>query len=67
MGTIVSPWCEARPRAGDELDALHLAEVRGVPQPQGLTLIHFSAKLEDRRDTLLTLELKLSTFGPPTG
>ena len=29
----------------------------------GLTLVHFSAQLEDLRDTSLTLELNLSTFG----
>ena len=28
------------------------------------TLVHFSAQLEDLRDTSLTLELILSTFGP---
>jgi len=34
---------------------------------QGLTLAHFRAQLEDLRDTSLTLELNLSTFGthPP--
>jgi hypothetical protein len=31
---------------------------------QGLTLAHFTAQLEDLWDTLLTLELNLSTFGP---
>jgi len=30
---------------------------------QGLTLAHFRAQLEDLRDTTLTLELNLSTFG----
>jgi len=30
---------------------------------QGLTLAHFTAQLEDLRDTSLTLELNLSTFG----
>jgi hypothetical protein len=30
---------------------------------QGLTLAHFRAQLEDLRDTSLTLELNLSTFG----
>jgi hypothetical protein len=30
---------------------------------QGLTLDHFSVQLEDLRDTSLTLELNLSTFG----
>jgi len=29
---------------------------------QGLTLVHFSAQLEDLRDTSLTSELNLSTF-----
>jgi len=29
----------------------------------GLTLAHFTAQLEDLRDTSLTLELKLSSFG----
>jgi hypothetical protein len=29
---------------------------------QGLTLAHFGAQLEDLRNTLLTLELILSTF-----
>jgi hypothetical protein len=31
---------------------------------QGLTLAHFTVQLEDLRDTSLTLELNLSTFGP---
>jgi hypothetical protein len=31
---------------------------------QGLTLAHFKAQLEDLRDTSLTLELNVSTFGP---
>ena len=30
---------------------------------QGLTLAHFRAQLEDLRDTPLTLELNVSTFG----
>jgi hypothetical protein len=30
---------------------------------QGLALAHFRAQLEDLRDTLLTLELNVSTFG----
>jgi len=30
---------------------------------QGLTLAHFRAQLQDLRDTSLTLELILSTFG----
>jgi len=30
---------------------------------QGLTLAHFKAQLEDLRDTSLTLEPNLSTFG----
>jgi len=30
---------------------------------KGLTLAHFRAQLEDLRDTSLTLELNLSTFG----
>jgi len=30
---------------------------------QGRTLVHFSAQLEDIRDTSLTLELNLGTFG----
>jgi hypothetical protein len=30
---------------------------------QGLTLAHFTAQLEDLRDTSLTSELKLSTLG----
>jgi len=30
---------------------------------QGLTLAHFTDQLEDLRDTSLTLELNLSTFG----
>jgi len=30
---------------------------------QGLTLAHLRAQLEDFRDTTLTLELNLSTFG----
>ena len=33
------------------------------PSTQGLTLLHFRAQLEDFRDTSLTLELNLSTFG----
>jgi hypothetical protein len=31
---------------------------------QGLTLPHFTPQLEDLRDTSLTSELNLSTFGP---
>ena len=31
---------------------------------QGLTIAHFKAQREDPRDTSLTLELNLSTFGP---
>jgi len=34
------------------------------PLTQGLTLAHFTAQLEDLRDTSLTSELNLSTFGP---
>jgi hypothetical protein len=34
-----------------------------APGGQGLTLVHFRAQLEDLRDTSLTLELNLSTFG----
>ena len=30
---------------------------------QGLTLVHLRAQLEELRDTSLTLELNLSTFG----
>ena len=30
---------------------------------QGLTLAHFRAQLEDLRDTSLTLDLNLSSFG----
>jgi hypothetical protein len=33
------------------------------PSDQGLTLARFRAQLEDLRDTSLTLELKLNTFG----
>ena len=33
------------------------------PASQGLTLAHFRAQLEVLRDTSLTLELNLSTFG----
>ena len=36
----------------------------GSTSKQGLTLAHFKAQLEDLRDTSLTLELNLSTFGP---
>jgi len=35
-----------------------------APHSQGLALAHFRAQLEDLRDTSLTLELNLSTFGP---
>jgi len=45
-------WVKARPDA-TESDA----------ETQGLTLAHFKAQLEDLRDTLLTSELNLSTFG----
>jgi hypothetical protein len=34
-----------------------------APVAQGLTLAHFRAQLEDLRDTSLTSELNLSTFG----
>ena len=34
-----------------------------TPCGQGLKLAHFKAQLEDLRDTSLTLELNLSTFG----
>jgi hypothetical protein len=34
------------------------------PSTQGLALADFKAQLEDLRDTSLTLELNLSTFGP---
>ena len=36
---------------------------RAAAGRQGLTLAHFRAQLEDVRDTSLTLELNLSTFG----
>jgi len=39
------------------------AVAAGAGARQGLTLAHFKAQLEDLRDTLLTLELNLSTFG----
>ena len=35
----------------------------GMGRRQGLTLAHFTAQLEDLRDTSLTVELNLSTFG----
>ena len=47
--------CKLLPRAHDQ-----------APRPaerQGLTLAHFTAQLEDLRDTSLTLELNLCTFG----
>jgi len=34
---------------------------------QGLTLVHFSAQLEDLQETSLALELYLSTFGTRPG
>ena len=34
-----------------------------VASHQGLTLAHFRAQLEDLRNTSLTLELNMSTFG----
>ena len=37
--------------------------LRHHPRRQGLTIAHFRAQLEDLRDTSLTLELNLSTFG----
>jgi hypothetical protein len=37
--------------------------MRGRAARQGLTLAHFKAQLDDIRDTTLTLELNLSTFG----
>jgi len=40
------------------------AQVVRAARAQGLTLPHFKAQLEDLRDTSLTLELNLSTFGP---
>jgi hypothetical protein len=48
---------------------LHLRHVFGESSPfwsqhgQGLTLVHCSAQLEDLRDTSLTLELNLRSFG----
>ena len=33
---------------------------------QGLTIVHFSAQLEDLRDASLMLELNLRTFGKPS-
>jgi hypothetical protein len=37
--------------------------MKPTPRGQGLTLAHFTAQLEDLRDTSLTLELNGSTFG----
>jgi len=36
----------------------------GLALDQGLTLAHFRTQLEDLRDTSLTLDNNLSTFGP---
>ena len=44
-------------------DTARLAEGHAAVS-QGLTLAHVKAQLEDRRDTSLTLELNLCTFGP---
>jgi len=51
------------PRGEKESDA----DGRRMSRRQGLTLAHFRAQLEALRDTSLTLELNLSTFGqhPP--
>jgi len=43
--------------------ALRITVIGEAHLRQGLTLAHFKAQLEDLRDTSLTLELKLSTFG----
>jgi len=37
--------------------------MRLEPRNQGLTLVHFTAQLDDLRDTALTLQVNLSTFG----
>jgi len=42
----------------------HAMHIRRTAENQGLTPAHFKAQLEDLRDTSLTLELNLSTFGP---
>ena len=40
------------------------ASIRAMlPLLQGLTLAHFKAQLEDLRDTSVTLERNMSTFG----
>jgi hypothetical protein len=43
---------------------LNPAAADGTGKRQGLTLAHFKAQREDLRDTSLTLQLNLSTFGP---
>jgi hypothetical protein len=48
-------------RGGGDRDAQGVFECEG--HGQGLTLAHFRAQLEDLRDTSLTSELNLSTFG----
>ena len=67
----VSPCHSALDRSGRLncffLDVSVTMPVRGLAaspsSSQGLTLAHFRAQLEHIRDTLLTLELNLSTFG----
>ena len=68
MGTSVSPCPHA---ALPDFSAFSAARLfsssvsrRIFAAVQGLTLAHFKAQLEDLRDTSLTLELNLSTFGP---
>ena len=58
-------WDVRLPAPSRECDAQATcaAETADTAHAQGLTLVHFSAQLEDLRDTSLTLLINLSTFG----
>jgi hypothetical protein len=74
-GGSADQWCHistgwspnVRSISSSSLRPPSMATRTTAPSTQGLTLAHFRAQLEDLRDTSLTLELNLSTFGthPP--
>jgi hypothetical protein len=59
----VSEFREGEDAAYPDVVLEALDKVRLAAQRQGLTYVHFRAQLEDLRDTSLTFELNLSTFG----
>jgi hypothetical protein len=59
IGVIMTSWIMTNVLAALNPDS----SARRFRERQGLTLAHFRARLEDLRDTSLTLELNLSTFG----